>query len=278
MSLPDTISFLQNAASPSAAEFPKKQKFLNSPKDSLDKNIETVMPGKPASVQAEGRDRQVRSFVLRGGRLTEGQQRAMEELLPRYSTGSGSGFLDFAGLFGNVRPVVLEIGFGNGDATWQMAQQSPQENFIGVEVHKPGVGHLLLNLREKAIENVRIACEDAVVFLRERVTVSSLGGVRVFFPDPWPKKRHHKRRIVKAEFVTLLAEKVQTGGIVHFATDWQNYAEHMLEVLQQNPAFENLSDTGDYCSRPTWRPMTRYEKRGKRLGHEVYDLLFLRRS
>lgn len=257
---------------------PKKQKFLNSPKDSLDKKIETVMPGKLASAQAEGRDRQVRSFVLRGGRLTEGQQRAMEELLPRYSTGSGSGFLDFAELFGIVRPVVLEIGFGNGDATWQMAQQSPQENFIGVEVHKPGVGHLLLNLQEKAIENVRIACEDAVVFLRERVAVSSLDGVRVFFPDPWPKKRHHKRRIVKAEFVTLLAEKVQTGGIVHFATDWQNYAEHMLEVLQQNPAFENLSDTGDYCSRPTWRPMTRYEKRGKRLGHEVYDLLFLRRS
>ena len=244
----------------------------------MDKKVETVIPGTLASAQAEGRARQVRSFVLRGGRLTEGQQRAMEELLPRYSTGSGSGFLDFAELFGNVRPVVLEIGFGNGDATWQMARQSPQENFIGVEVHKPGVGHLLLNLQEQAIENVRIACEDAVVFLRERIAASSLEGVRLFFPDPWPKKRHHKRRIVQAEFVTLLAEKVQAGGIVHFATDWQNYAEHMLVVLQQNPAFENLSDTGDYCSRATWRPMTRYEKRGKRLGHEVYDLLFLRRT
>jgi len=237
-----------------------------------------MIPAKLANAQAEGRVRAVRSFVLRGGRLTEGQQRAMDELLPRYSTGNGNGCLNFTELFGNARPVVLEIGFGNGDATWQMARQSPRENFIGVEVHKPGVGHLLLNLQEQDINNVRIACEDGVVFLRDRIAAGSLEGLRLFFPDPWPKKRHHKRRLVQPEFVALLAEKLAAGGIVHFATDWQNYAEHMLEVLRQNPAFENLSDSGDYCPRPTWRPLTKYEKRGKRLGHEVYDLLFLRRS
>lgn len=220
----------------------------------------------------------MRSFVLRGGRLTDGQQRAMDELLPLYSVGTADTCLDFAELFGNRRPVILEIGFGNGDATWQMAQQHPAENFIGVEVHQPGVGHLLLKLEEQGIDNVRIACEDGVEFLRNRIADKSLEGFRLYFPDPWPKKRHHKRRIIQPAFVNLLAEKMAEGGIVHLATDWQNYAEHMLEVLQQNPAFENLSETGDYCTRPAWRPLTKYEKRGQRLGHGVYDLLFLRRG
>lgn len=246
--------------------------------DSLDKKIENSIPAGLEKAQAESRARPVRSFVLRGGRLTEGQQRAMAELMPRYSAGVGEGRLDFIEVFGNARPVVLEIGFGNGDATWQMARQSPRENFLGVEVHKPGVGHLLLKLEELAIDNVRVACQDAVEFLQQRITVASLEGLRLYFPDPWPKKRHHKRRIVQPEFVSLLAQKVAPGGIVHMATDWQNYAEHMLEVLQQNPAFENLSDTGDYCPRPAWRPLTKYEKRGQRLGHDVYDLLFLRHS
>jgi len=270
-SLLATISLLQKAASLSASKFELKN-------DSLDKKIETMTHDRPENAQPDGRVRSVRSFVLRGGRLTEGQQRAMEELLPRYSTGSGEGWLDFAELFGNPRPVVLEIGFGNGDATWQMARQNPRENFLGVEVHKPGVGHLLLKLEELAIENVRVACADAVEFLNNRVAVASLEGLRLYFPDPWPKKRHHKRRIVQPEFVALLAQKVAAGGIVHMATDWQNYAEHILEVMQQNPAFENLSDSGDYCPRPVWRPLTKYEKRGQRLGHSVYDLLFLRRS
>lgn len=210
--------------------------------------------------------------------MTAGQQRAMDELLPRYSVGTAEDCVDFAELFGNRRPVILEIGFGNGDATWQMALKYPLENFIGVEVHPPGVGHLLLKLEEHGIHNVRIACEDGVEFLRHRIAASSLEGFRLYFPDPWPKKRHHKRRIVQPAFVRLLAEKMAAGGIVHLATDWQNYAEHMLEVLQQDSAFENLSETGDYCTRPAWRPLTKYEKRGQRLGHEVFDLLFLRRS
>lgn len=244
----------------------------------MNKKTDSLTPtGLQAALQ-EGRARPVRSFVLRGGRLTDGQQRAMDELLPRYSVGPAEGCLDFVELFGNRRPVILEIGFGNGDATWQMALKHPAENFIGVEVHPPGVGHLLLKLEEHAIGNVRIACADGVEFLRDRIAANSLDGFRLFFPDPWPKKRHHKRRIVQPAFVRLLAEKMIAGGIVHLATDWQNYAEHMLEVLQQDPAFENLSETGDYCTRPTWRPLTKYEKRGQRLGHEVFDLLFLRRS
>jgi tRNA (guanine-N7-)-methyltransferase len=244
----------------------------------LNKKTDTSTPGGLQAALQEGRARPVRSFVLRGGRLTDGQQRAMEELLPRYSVGAADTCLDFAELFGNHRPVILEIGFGNGDATWQMAQQHPAENFIGVEVHQPGVGHLLLKLEEHHIDNVRIACEDGVEFLRDRIAADSLDGLRLYFPDPWPKKRHHKRRIIQPAFVNLLAEKMAAGGIVHLATDWQNYAEHMVEMLQQNPAFENLSETGDYCPRPVWRPKTKYEKRGQRLGHEVYDLLFLRRS
>ncbi len=268
-----TIAFLLKLAS--------KQAFADPRNDFLDKKTDSLTPASLGQAQAEGRARAVRSFVLRSGRLTEGQQRAMDELLPRFSVSNRDanrdGCIDFASLFGNRRPVILEIGFGNGDATWQMARQNPLENFIGVEVHKPGVGHLLLKLEENTIENVRIACEDGVEFLRRRVASGSLQGLRLYFPDPWPKKRHHKRRIVQPEFVSLLAEKLSAGGIVHFATDWQNYAEQMLDLLQRNPAFENLSERGDYCPRPPWRPLTKYEKRGQKLGHGVYDLLFRRR-
>jgi tRNA (guanine-N7-)-methyltransferase len=242
----------------------------------LNKKTDKLIPSSLNAARAEGGLRQVRSFVLRGGRLTEGQQRALDELLPQFT--AGEGLLDFARLFGNRRPVILEIGFGNGDATWQMAQQNPDENFIGVEVHRPGVGHLLLKLEEHAINNVRVACEDGVAFLHHQVPAKSLEGLRLYFPDPWPKKRHHKRRIVQPGFVELLAQKMAGGGIVHMATDWENYAEYMLEVLQANSDFENLSETGDYCPRPAWRPLTKYERRGQKLGHGVYDLLFLRRS
>jgi tRNA (guanine-N7-)-methyltransferase len=225
----------------------------------------------------EARDRRhVRSFVLRAGRLTEGQKRALEELWPVHGLPERDGPLDLAGLFGNRHPVIMEIGFGNGDATWQMAAAHPEENYLAVEVHKPGVGHLLLKLEEHAISNVRIACEDAVELLRERISAESLAGVRIYFPDPWPKKRHHKRRIIQAGFVGLLAEKMQPGGILHLATDWAPYAEHMLEVMRNNQDFENLSPTGRFVPRPAWRPETKYEKRGERLGHGVYDLVFRR--
>ena len=242
----------------------------------MNKKSETPKKSSFNIAAAEGRARPVRSFVLRGGRLTEGQQRALDELLPRYGVAIDGGEIDFASVFGNPAPVIVEIGFGNGDATWQMAQQDPKSNFIGIEVHKPGVGHLLLKLEEHGIGNVRVACEDGVTFLRDCVPAGSLGGLRLYFPDPWHKKRHHKRRIVQPGFVELLADRVAPGGIVHMATDWQNYAEHMLEVFRQNAQFKNLSGQGNYCPRPAWRPLTKYEKRGQRLGHGVYDLLFER--
>lgn len=224
------------------------------------------------------RHRPVRSFVLRGGRLTEGQKRALDELWPRYGIDPAAPLLDFTTLFGNPNPVILDIGFGNGESTWQMARDRLDENYLGVEVHRPGVGHLLLRLAENRLENVRIACADAVEFLHTRVAEGSLAGIRLYFPDPWPKKRHYKRRIVQAGFIELLAAKLKPGGILHMATDWSPYAEWMLEVVASCNAFENLSVEGDYCPRPAWRHLTKYETRGQKLGHSVHDLIYLRRS
>jgi len=220
--------------------------------------------------------RPVRSFVLRAGRMTEGQKRALQELWPVYRIAEGAQELDFKDLFGNGRPVIMEIGFGNGEATLQMAIAHPEENYLGVEVHRPGVGHLLLKLEKHQVTNVRIACDDAVDLLRQRIQPASLDGVRIYFPDPWPKKRHHKRRIIQSPFIALLAEKMRLGACCHLATDWEPYAEHMLEVMQNSAGFENLSPDGTVCPRPEWRPQTRYEKRGERLGHRVFDLVFRR--
>jgi len=220
--------------------------------------------------------RPVRSFVRRNGRLTDGQKRALEELMPRYGVGEGSGVLDLERLFGRARPFVLEIGFGNGDATWRMAQAHPEQNFLGVEVHEPGIGRLLLALEREGVENVRVACADAVEWLSERMGPNSLDAVHIFFPDPWPKKRHHKRRMIQPEFVELLASRMKPGGILHMATDWEPYAEHMLDVMRGSPHFENFSEAGGPGMRPECRPRTKFEQRGERLGHPVIDLLFRR--
>lgn len=230
---------------------------------------------KKAGGEPSGR-RTVRSFVLRAGRLTEGQKRALDELWPLYGVPVGQDELDLAQLFGNAHPVILEIGFGNGEATWRMARSHPEENYLGVEVHKPGVGRLLLKVESEGLGNVRIACEDAVELLSNRIPEASLSGVRIYFPDPWPKKRHHKRRLVQAPFVGLLASRMAKGGILHLATDWKEYAEHMLEVMHNSREFLNLAPDGGSCPRPAWRPETKYEKRGERLGHEVVDLIFQR--
>jgi len=220
--------------------------------------------------------RSIRSFVLRKGRLTTAQQHALDELWPHYGIERGETVLDFNDHFERSADVIVEIGFGNGESTWQMAQQEPEKNFIGIEVHEPGVGHLMLALEEHHIDNVRIAWEDAVPFLQHRIADDSLAGVRIYFADPWPKKRHHKRRIIQPEFVSHLARCMAKGSILHLATDWQPYAEHVLEVMQSSPDFVNLSPDGDYCERPEWRPYTKYEERGERLGHEVRDLLYQR--
>lgn len=232
----------------------------------------------PIGAAGAGRHRPVRSYVLRGGRVTEGQKRALEELWPQYGIPEGEGPLDFEHVFGNRHPVIAEIGFGDGEATWRMARAHPEENFLGIEVHRAGVGRLLLALEEHGIGNLRIACADAVELLRDRVAPGSLDGVRVYFPDPWPKKRHHKRRLIQPDFVALLASRMKVGGILHLATDWAPYAEHMLDVLRAAPAFENLAPEGGAAPRPDWRPRTKYERRGKRLGHRVFDLVFRRRA
>lgn len=224
----------------------------------------------------EKKQRNIRSFVLRKGRLTIAQQHALDELWHHYGIENAETTLEFEDHFERPADVILEIGFGNGTSTWQMAQQEPEKNFIGVEVHEPGVGHLLMALEDNHIDNVRIVCADAVEFLHKRIPPASLAGVRIYFPDPWPKKRHHKRRIIQPEFVSLLARCMKPGAILHMATDWQPFADHVLEVMQNQPDFINLSNDGDYCERPEWRPYTKYEQRGERLGHQVRDLLYQR--
>ena len=222
--------------------------------------------------------RTIRSFVLRGGRLTEGQKRALEELWPHFGIEETGEPIDLASAFGNQAPVIMEIGFGNGEATWQMASAHPQENYLAVEVHRPGVGHLLLKIEEHDLKNIRIACADAVEFLRVSIAPATLDGVRIYFPDPWPKKRHHKRRLIQPSFLRLLASRMRPQGILHLATDWEPYAEHMLEATAAVDEFENLSDSDGYCEKPDWRPGTKYELRGERLGHRVNDLLLRRKK
>lgn len=220
--------------------------------------------------------RPVRSYVIRGGRLTTGQRRALEELYPRWGIPDGDTPLDFRDLFGRDAERILEIGFGNGESTWRMARDEPAKDFIGVEVHPPGVGRLLLALETEGVNNVRVCLGDAVDFLERRIPAASLAGIRIYFPDPWHKKRHHKRRLIQPDFVSLLASRLAPRGVLHLATDWVPYAEHMLEVLQAAEGFRNLSPTGDWCDQPPWRPSTKYEARGDRLGHETRDLVFER--
>ena len=222
--------------------------------------------------------RPIRSFVLRKGRLTHAQARALVELWPQFGIEDSPALIDPLQLFGRDAPLVVEIGFGDGEATWRMARDEPGKNFIGIEVHKPGVGHLLQALDAQQLANVRIARTDAVNFIRGRLHDHSLSEVRIYFPDPWPKKRHHKRRIIQAEFLDLLAARMAPDAILHLATDWQPYAEYMLEQLGGNAAFENLSTTGDYSPRPQRRAQTKYELRGERLGHKTRDILLRRRS
>ena len=219
--------------------------------------------------------RRVRSFVRREGRLTPGQQRALDDLWPRYGL-SAQEKLDPLAVFGRVAPLTLEIGFGNGASLAEMATREPDTDFIGIEVHRPGVGRLLKTLEERGLDNVRIFREDAIDVLKRCIADHSLDGVLLFFPDPWPKTRHHKRRIVQPAFVSLLARKLRGGGILHMATDWEPYAEHMLEVMEASTAFRNVAGSGRYSARPGSRPVTRFERRGHGLGHKVRDLLYRR--
>ncbi|MDT8384469.1 MAG: tRNA (guanosine(46)-N7)-methyltransferase TrmB [Gammaproteobacteria bacterium] len=238
--------------------------------------------------------RPIRSFVRREGRLTRGQQRALAELWSRFGVDSAGPdtlepvrlaqpepLLELDALFHRApdsgRPSVLEIGFGNGASLAEMAASHPDHDYLGIEVHRPGVGNLMRLLGERDLHNVRVICDDAVPILRHRLADACLDRVQLFFPDPWHKKRHHKRRMVSPEFVALIAQKLRPGGIFHLATDWEDYAAQMLAVLEAAPDFRNLAAPGAYSPRPEWRPLTKFEQRGQRLGHGVWDLLFERR-
>ncbi len=220
--------------------------------------------------------RRVRSFVRRQGRLTEGQNRALETLWDDYGLALDAGVLDYAAVFGNANPVILEIGFGNGASLLQMAQNAPDKNFLGVEVHRPGVGKLINDADRAGVHNLKVFCDDAIEVLEKNIGDSSLAGVQLFFPDPWHKKKHHKRRIVKPEFAQQIRSKLKIGGYFHMATDWEHYAQQMLEVLSEAPGFVNQAGAGAYAPRPDYRPITKFETRGARLGHGVWDLVFIR--
>jgi len=220
--------------------------------------------------------RTVRSFVRREGRLTPAQQRGIDELWPDFGIDEGDQILDLTTLFKRDAAKVLEIGFGNGSSLAKMAADQPDQDFIGVEVHRPGVGQLLNSIGEQNLTNLRVACTDAVELLKHQIADNSLDRVQLYFPDPWHKKRHHKRRIIQPDFVALLAKKLKTGGHLHMATDWEHYAEHMLEDLSSSDEFINCGDQTGFIPRPDYRPLTKFEQRGHRLGHGVWDLLFKR--
>jgi tRNA (guanine-N7-)-methyltransferase len=227
--------------------------------------------------QQEGKYiRKVRSFVKREGRLTNGQAKALALYWPSMGLEHKQGVICPATLFGNNNPVVLEIGFGMGKSLVEMAKNTPDLNYIGVEVHRPGVGACIALAQEQEVNNLKVYEHDAIEVLADCIADASLAKVQLFFPDPWHKKKHHKRRIVSAEFVEAIRQKLQVGGVFHMATDWQNYAECMLADMLQAQGYKNLSTTNDFVPRPDSRPLTKFENRGQRLGHGVWDLQFSR--
>jgi tRNA (guanine-N7-)-methyltransferase len=231
-------------------------------------------PAPPDSAGAHAK-RAIRSFVLRQGRTSPAQSRALEMLLPKYGIAAATSPLDYRSIFGRVSPVTLEIGFGMGDATARIASAYPDCDFIGVEVHGPGVGSLLNRIEATGLTNLRVIRHDAVEVVRDMIALESLRAIHVYFPDPWPKKRHHKRRLMTATFVRDLALRLQRGGYLHVATDWEHYASEMLATLVAEPLLENTAP--GFADRPAWRPLTRFEARGVARGHAVFDLLFRRR-
>ncbi|HEY0943419.1 MAG TPA: tRNA (guanosine(46)-N7)-methyltransferase TrmB [Steroidobacter sp.] len=220
--------------------------------------------------------RTVRSFVIRGGRATVAQQRALDELWPRYGVELDAQPLDLDQIFGRRAPRMLEIGFGAGEALLAFAQAHPELDCLGVEVHKPGVGHLLLGAEAAGLRNLRIVCHDAVEVLQQQLAPGSLQLIHIFFPDPWPKKRHHKRRLIQPPLVELLARVLAVGGTLRLATDWEPYAMHMREVLDASTSFANDAGDSGFVARNEERPLTRFERRGQRLGHGVWDLSYRR--
>ena len=218
--------------------------------------------------------RKIKSFVLRQGRMTVGQQRGWDECWDRWGLTLEHGRLDLIETFGCSSPVIFEIGYGMGLSLVAMAKAAADHNFIGVEVHRPGVGSLLNEAHNQELTNIRTYNDDAVEVLQQCIPDNTLSRVQIFFPDPWHKKRHNKRRLIQPTFIELLRPKLIKGGVIHLATDWENYAEQMMEVMTAAQGFINLSGNGQYSQRPEYRPLTKFEQRGQRLGHGVWDLLF----
>jgi tRNA (guanine-N7-)-methyltransferase len=217
----------------------------------------------------------IRSYVLRAGRVGSGQARALAEIGPQFLLPLQPAVLDLDAVFGRAAPRILEIGFGMGEGLAEVAAAHPESDYLGVEVHTPGVGALLKRIGERSLSNVRVIQHDAVDVLTRMLTPDSLAGIHIFFPDPWHKKRHHKRRLIQPPLVQSLASRVQKGGYIHLATDWQDYAEQILAVLSAEPMLQNT--VRDFAPRPHTRPLTKFEQRGIRLGHGVWDLVFRRR-
>ena len=230
----------------------------------------------PAAAEKTPKHREIKSFVMRAGRMTEGQQRGLDQGWAKFGLELEAGAPDFDAVFGRSAPRTFEIGFGMGHSLLEMAAAAPEQDFIGVEVHRPGVGALLNGLMTQNLNNVRVYSCDALEVLRKCVADASLDRLLLFFPDPWHKSRHHKRRIVQPAFAELVRQKLKIGGVLHMATDWEAYAEHMLEVMNVAPGYRNLAADGRCVERPAERPTTKFERRGERLGHGVWDLKFQR--
>ncbi len=218
----------------------------------------------------------IRSFVLRQGRVSNAQRRAVETLLPKFGIAYAPAPLDMDAVFGRPAPKIIEIGFGMGETTAQIALAHPHHDYLGIEVHTPGVGGLLRLIEAHALANVRIIQHDAVEVLNHMIAPGSLSAIHIFFPDPWPKKRHHKRRLVQPPLVHLLASRLRPGGYLHLATDWEDYALQMMEVLSAEAQLQNSAE--GFAARPAYRPLTKFEMRGLKLGHRVWDIVFRRRA
>ncbi|MDR7023802.1 tRNA (guanosine(46)-N7)-methyltransferase TrmB [Pseudomonas peli] len=236
----------------------------------------TELQQQPEPAEDTSKHRAIKSFVMRAGRMTEGQQRGLDQGWPKFGLQLEDGLRDFDQVFGRTAPRTFEIGFGMGHSTLEMAAASPEQDFIGVEVHRPGVGALLNGLMTQNLSNMRVYSCDAMDVLRNCVADASLDRVLLFFPDPWHKAKHNKRRIVQPAFAELVRQKLKVGGVLHMATDWQPYAEYMLEVMNVAPGYQNQAEDGQYVPRPAERPTTKFERRGERLGHGVWDLKFQR--
>lgn len=237
----------------------------------------TVMTEESDEIRTEFKKKSIRSYVIRGGRMTAGQKKAFDAYWPRYGVSLFDGALNSEQAFGRKAPLVLEIGFGMGNSLLQMAQQEPEKDFIGIEVHPPGVGCLINNAGKDDTNNLKVYMADAIDVLDDCIANNSVDRFQLFFPDPWHKKKHNKRRIVQPEFMDRLLPKLKQGGLIHMATDWEAYAEHMMEVLLADERVANTMGADNFSPRPEHRPITKFELRGERLGHGVWDLLFTKK-